>query len=119
MNDAEPVRGIEDLEHGSGDAQQLALLDAVVALSALAERFTIEQLHHQERRAVFGRVDVEDTDGRRVTDLVYRERLLLEPGAKLFGDCDLRMEDLDRAAPADPVCRRVNGRHPADADERI
>ena len=44
MNDAEPVRDIEHFEHGRGDAEQLALLDAAGALSALAERFTIEHM---------------------------------------------------------------------------
>src|SRR5262249_22113041 len=119
MNDAEPVRDIENLEHGSGKAEQLGLLDAAAALSALAERFTIEQLHHQERRAIFSRVNVEDIDGRGGTALVERQRPLFEPGSKLFGARDLRVEDLDRAAPADPVCRPVNRSHPADADKRI
>src|SRR5688572_31702296 len=117
MNDAEPVRDIEHIEHDGGDAEQLALLDAAGALGALAERFTFEQLHHQERRAVFARVNVEDIDGCGVTELVYCERLLLEPGSKLLGDRDLRMEDFDRAAPADPVRRLVDRSHPADADE--
>ncbi|AGP34799.1 hypothetical protein BE04_29610 [Sorangium cellulosum] len=119
MNDAKPVRDIEHFEHGRGNAEQLALLDAAGAVGALAERFAVEQLHHQERRAIFARIDVEDIDGCGVTELVHCERLLLEPGSKLLGDGDFRMEDFDRAAPANPVCRLVNCSHPADADKRI
>ncbi|KYF81883.1 hypothetical protein BE11_14715 [Sorangium cellulosum] len=119
MNYAEPVRDIEHFEHDRDDAEQLALLDAAGGVSALAERFTIEQLHHQERRAILARINVDDIDGCGVTELVYCERLLLEPGSKLLGERDFRMEDLDCTAPADPVCRLVNRSHPADADERI
>ena len=71
MNDALLVRRREHVEHLVGDEQDL--LDdqrARFALEAVRERLAVEQLHHQEHRAVFGGVVVAHLDRAGVLDLV-------------------------------------------------
>ncbi len=66
MDDALRVRRREHVEHLVDDSEQLRLGQAAEARRALLERLALEQLHHEERAAVFGDVDVADLHGARV-----------------------------------------------------
>jgi hypothetical protein len=86
-------------------------------LAALLERLPDEQLHHEERRAVLGDVDVADLDGAGVAEAVDREGLALEPPADLRDARGLGVQDLERVVPPDLVHADVDGGHPADAEQ--
>ena len=118
MNDLFLVRGGERVEDLVGDIEDEVDREPVVRLrSALAERFAVEQLHHQERAAVFRDVVIEHADDAVMVDAVRDAALAKEPlthlGLQRF------VHELHCAALAIAVSRGVDGRHPADTQYGI
>ena len=112
------VRRREHVEELVGEAQEIGQRHGAL-LGARREALALEQLHHEERRAVLGDVDVVDLDGAGVTKFVRGLRLALEALAQIAILRERGVQDLDRLAPADLVATDVHGRHPAHAEETL
>ena len=99
------------------DVERALPRQPLLAIDEIAERLTLEHLHHQVERAVVGLAEVVDADAVGVADLAADERLALEPLARLGAAAQPRVQHLDRDGLADPdVLAAVDRAHPARAD---
>ena len=78
-------------------------------LHQLVERLTIEELHHEERRAVFGLVVVEHAHRARVLDRVRDVALAQKPRARLAVHAELRCDARELGSASDPRQERHQG----------
>ena len=119
MDDLFVVRRGERVEDLIGDVEhEIDREPFVVRLrGAIAERFAVEQLHHEERAAVFRDVVVDDADHAVVIDAVRDAPLAKKPLAHL--GLQIFVHELHCTALAVAMGRGVDRRHPADAQHRI
>jgi hypothetical protein len=110
----------EHVEELVGDRQRLFDREpSPLPLPALLHRLAFEKLHDEERRPVRRDVVVEDADRALVLNDVRGVALLQESRAHLFVVAELFVEHLHRDALAVSMRRRIDGRHPADAEHRL
>ena len=121
MNDAGGVRRGEDVEQAVGDRERVlrAAGGSPNAARARVGRLAFEELHHEEGRAVLGLVVVEDAHDARMVHRVRDVPLAREARADVGEHRQLRVEDLERDAASVAVGRRVDGAHPADAEQLV
>ena len=121
VHDVLRVRRRQHVEQllGDGAAPRAAASALPAALPARLERLALEQLHHDERRPVGRDVVVEHAHRAVVLDGVGRVALLQEAPLHLLVVAQLRVQHLHRDALAVAVRRRVDRRHPADAEQRV
>ena len=94
--------------------------DALRRLEERLQRAAPEQLHHEIVAAVLGDVEVEDLEDVVVADDVDGARLVVEAVDDAAILRELRMEELDGDAAADPgVHRQVDRAHPALPQEPL
>ena len=104
-------------EHLRDDVHRLAERDAPRPPEPLAEVLAAEQLHHEVRAAVVA-ARVEHRDDVRALDGAHRARLAREPRDDVLVGRELRVDELDRDALAEPdVLGLVDGAHAAMTDE--
>src|SRR5262249_20694438 len=81
------------------------------------ERFPLEVLHDEVRRAAGVKAEIEDVDEARVLDHRRRARFVEEAVHHVRVAREFRHEDLHRRAPTDElVLREVHDAHPPRAD---
>ena len=114
------VRRREHVEQRVRHHANLRCEEALAApLPSLRERLAFEEIHHEVRRAVFVRVIVDHADRARVRDRVRDVPFAKKPRSDLGDPRELVVEDLDGRAVAVAVRRRIDGRHPPDANQPI
>ena len=97
----------------------VAIGSAPVLAQPRAQALALQQLHHQERRAVREHAGVEDLDDVRVADRVGGARLVEEPRQQVLVARVVLVQNLDRDAAADAgVLGQVNRAHPALSQQR-
>ena len=89
------MRVLEPAQHVAGDAQRPPPREPALALEEIAERLALEQLHHQEERAVVGGAGVEHRDAVGVIEPDADERLALEPRLGFLAAAQERVQHLD------------------------
>ena len=119
VHDALVVRSDQDVEHLRADGEHVGEREHPFAQEARVHRFAFEQLHHQEGRPVLGDVVVEDDDGAGVIDRVGHVPLAQEPRAHAFLDGKFRVQHLHGGAFLVAVNGRIDGGHPAYADDLL
>jgi len=119
VDDPVRVRNLEGRESLPGDPEHLAKRQLVPrARRADIDRLPDQELHHQIGGAIVVDVVVENADCPGAC-LVRDVRLAEEAGARLGAAGELRVQHLDGCERAVPVRRRVDRRHPTDADEPV
>jgi hypothetical protein len=90
------VGGGDGVDHGDHPVEGLGAGDAAPLVEGHAEVVPVQQLLHEEGRAVFGRGDVEDVDHVGVPDGVGGAGLAYEAGDGLAAAAELGPQELDR-----------------------
>ncbi len=120
MHDALRMRGGEGVEQLMGDAEDVGDSEsAALHRRELLHRESFEQLHHEESRPVLCHVVVEDVDGAGVLYRVGGIALAQEPGANVFAERELRVEQLDGELLLVAVRRCIDRRHAANPEHAI
>jgi hypothetical protein len=110
----------QHVEHLVGDLQHRRHVEGTAgAARQRRERLALQQLHHDERRAVLGGVDVPHLDRPAVPEAIDDARLLFETCAQLGRTRQGRVQDFDRIEAADLVARHVDARHAALAEQLL
>jgi len=113
------VGGRKHLEQGVGDREHVLDREPAFARESLLERLTVEQVHHEERQPVRGRVVVQYTDAPRMLDPIRDVPLTEKPFANLRDRRKLGVQHLHRYALAVAVRRGIDGRNASFPEERI
>jgi len=114
------VRRGHHVEQLPGDRHRLARRErAPRAGQAALQRLALEQLHHQERRAILGLVVVDDAHDTRVLDRVGRVALAHEARADVLVGPQLGAQHLEGDAVPVAVHGEVHGGHPAGAEHPL
>ena len=87
--------GFEHVQDLVGDGQHFGGVQPTLPFEAGVESLTLEQLHHQEGRAVVGHVVVDDLGCPRMIDRVGDVAFAQEASGHLGVDGQLGVEDLD------------------------
>ncbi len=120
VDDAAPVRGVEHVQELDAELAQDGVRQVPPSAHPhVLEVLPLEELHHQERRAVFVHVVVQDGDRARMPDLVRRLPLPQKALADLAVERQLRVQELDGDAAPISVNGRVDRRHSADAEQAL
>ncbi|MBL9028546.1 MAG: hypothetical protein JNL21_40515 [Myxococcales bacterium] len=119
VDDARLVDDLEGVEEETADLDHALGVEPPLAAERGAHRLAVQQFHDQERRPVFGDVVVDDADDARMTDPARHEALAEEPLADLEQEAQIGVEQLDRPAAPVPVCRRVDARRAAHAEQPV
>jgi hypothetical protein len=123
VHDAARVRDAQDVEDVVGDPQEFELAHRGPALQAVLQRLAVEELHHEvrraSRRAGGNDVVVEHLHCARVIDAVGGVALAKEPLAHFAVPRQVGVKELDGAARAVAMARRVHGGHAADAEKAL
>ncbi len=120
MHDALLVSRSERIEHLIGDRQNFFHWQALsLAPPTLFERLAIEQLHDDERGAVFGNVVVVHRHRAAMTDRVGEVALTQETLADRGIGREFAVQHLHCRALLVAMCRRVHTRHTAHAKQAI
>jgi hypothetical protein len=120
VDDAGGVGVAQAAQHVAQDRQRPVRRDRRVGVHQIAERSAVEELHHQEQRAVLELAEIRDVDAVGVIDAPDRDGLALEPAAQLGHRRQGGVEQLDRHRPPDrDVLAPVHHPHAALAEQRV
>ena len=118
MNDAARVRRDEDVERLGGDGEHdLRLHPRPESVRERVHGLPVQELHHEERRAVLGHVVVEDRDRPGMTHRVRDVPLAQKARAQVVVEGELGVEYLHRESFGIAVRRSVNRRHAPRPEE--
>jgi hypothetical protein len=117
MHDAGLVRGVQCVEHLARVADRFVHRQAALRFDLLRQRDAVEILHHDERRAIFGRAEIVDIDDARMADDRGGLRFTTKTREHLVVLHERWIEQLDRNATPDlDVQRAVDCAHAADPE---
>jgi hypothetical protein len=119
MHDVSRVGGGQHVEQLIREQRHLEGWQRAIAIQPRSERLPLQQLHHQERRAVLGDVVVEHFDRPGVHHLVADVTLTQETRSDVLAHRHFGMQHLDSHPAAIAMGGRVDGRHAPDADHGI
>ena len=120
VNDTLRVRRFEHREQLLADPDGLPGREpSADRVGAVGDGLALEQLHHEEGRALVVHLVVAHLDDPLVGRLVRDVRLAQEPLADARHGRVLRMQDLQRRGRSVTVRGRIYGRHPPDAEHPV
>jgi hypothetical protein len=118
MNYSVRMSGREDVKHVARDSKDLSGQQlAAGSCSSRPDSLANEKGHHEEGAAFFGYIVVDDGDDPRMFDLVCEQCLSPEAPFTIGIRGQSLVQDFDRHGMSVAVHARVNGGHPADADQ--